>query len=363
MLSTPLPIDVQNVAVLGHFADGSERVDGQIMRTRIVRDEFFRCIGQSRVISADTGFLSSRPLRSLWNLARVLRRAEFLVILPGCRGLRWLLPLYIRWKQRTGGRLHYLAIGGWLPRHLRDHPQQIPQLRACDGIYVQTRRMKKELEDLGLTQIHLLPNFRRFSKDRAVSGDVAKPIRLVFLSRVTEEKGLGLAVEAVKQINRQAGEPRATLTVYGPVQRGQEKWFEQLSKGFTPEIQYGGALQPNEIHDNLVGFDGLLFPTWYNGEGFPGVLVDAMIAGVPVIASNWIDIPEFVEEGVTGALVPAMDLQSLVEKIEEWTERPDQLLRMKACAASRALNFHVDHVWPDFMTQLFPKATSGIRDD
>jgi len=359
-MGTPLPGCDHSVAVLGHFADGSRRVDGQIVRTRVIRDELYRCIGQSRVISADTGFLSSRPLRSLWRLNRVLRRAEALVILPGCRGLRWLLPLYIRWKQRTGGRLHYVAIGGWLPRHLHDHPQQISQLLACDGIYVQTRRMKDELDNLGLTRVHMLPNFRRFPKDRATSEDLAIPIRLVFLSRVTEEKGVGLAVEAVKQVNREAGETRATLTIYGPVQSGQEKWFGELSKGFTPDIQYAGALRPEDIHAQLVRFDGLLFPTWYKGEGFPGVLVDAMIAGLPVIASNWIDIPDFVEEGVTGALVPVKDLRSLVVKIQEWTRSPDDVLRMKACAADRAMQFHVDTVWPAFMERLFPKTLSEL---
>lgn len=340
------------IAVLGHFADGSDRVDGQILRTRIARDELSLRLGTEHVIWADTGYLKQRPVQSVWNIWRTLRKARTLAILPGPRGLSTLLPWYLRWKRKTGGEIHYLVIGGWLPRHLQAKPREIARVKQCDSVHVQTSRMLKELEQLGLSNVNLLPNARRFPPDRPVSGPLASPLRLVFLSRVTESKGLDLAVDAVRAINETSDSPKVRLTVHGQVQAGQEEWYAKLQERFTPEITYEGGLHPEEINDKLIQHDVMVFPTWYSGEGFPGVLIDAMVAGIPVIASNWLDIPEFVREGETGVLCKTRSLESLMEKIQWMLHHPEDVARMKACAAVEAGKYHVDVVWPDLMHKL-----------
>ncbi|MCC5849019.1 MAG: glycosyltransferase family 4 protein [Verrucomicrobia bacterium] len=340
------------IAVLGHFADGSDRVDGQILRTRIARDELSRRLGADRVVWADTGFLKQHPIRSLLNISKALKQADTLVILPGPRGLSLLLPWYLRWKRKTGGAIHYLVIGGWLPRHLQNIPGEINRVKQCDSIHVQTQRMKRELEDMGLDQVHLLPNARRFPLDRPVSGPIGSPLRLVFLSRVTEAKGLDLAVDAVRTINEEAAEPQVTLTIYGQIQTGQEYWFATLQERFTSEITYAGSLRPDEINDHLIQHDVMLFPTWYSGEGFPGVLIDAMIAGIPVIASDWIDNAEYVREGDTGLLFEAKNMNALTAKILWMVHHPDEVMRMKHVSAGEAEKYHVDVIWPDLLNHI-----------
>ncbi|MDA3875407.1 MAG: glycosyltransferase family 4 protein [Kiritimatiellae bacterium] len=335
--------------MLGHFADGSYRVDGQILRTRIAREELCLRCGKENVVWADTGFLKQRPLRSIWNISRVMRQADTLVILPGPRGLSLLLPWYLRWKRKTGGAVHYLVIGGWLPRHLKAHPKEIKRVKQCDSVHVQTQRMKRELEEMGLENVYLLPNARRFPLNRSVSGRIGTPLRLVCLSRVTEAKGFDLAVDAVRSLNEGCPTPKVTMTMYGQIQAGQEEWFAELRKRFTPEITYAGGLRPEEITDHLIQHDLMVFPTWYSGEGFPGVLIDAMIAGIPVIASDWIDNAEYVRAGETGWLFEANNLDALKEKILWMVHHPDEVMRMKNVSAEVAEKYHVDGIWPDLL--------------
>jgi glycosyltransferase involved in cell wall biosynthesis len=84
------------------------------------------------------------------------------------------------------------------------------------------------------------------------------------------------------------------LDLWGPVERGQERWFAALREASGPTIRFGGRLEPDEIWKVLPQYDVMLFPTYYAGEAFPGVFVDAFVAGIPVIASDWQDNPELI---------------------------------------------------------------------
>jgi glycosyltransferase involved in cell wall biosynthesis len=58
-------------------------------------------------------------------------------------------------------------------------------------------------------------------------------------------------------------------------------------------------------------------------EGMPGALVEAMGAGLPVVATNVGGIPEVVTDGVDGLLVPPSDPQALARAIETALGRPE----------------------------------------
>lgn len=59
----------------------------------------------------------------------------------------------------------------------------------------------------------------------------------------------------------------------------------------------------------------LVLPTYFETEGHPGVLIEAMHAGVPVIATQVRTFPELVVNGVNGFLVPTQDSYFLAEAI------------------------------------------------
>jgi glycosyltransferase involved in cell wall biosynthesis len=72
----------------------------------------------------------------------------------------------------------------------------------------------------------------------------------------------------------------------------------------------------------------MLFPTYYDGEGFAGTILDAESAGVPIIASDWKYNPEIVIDDEIGYIVPAHDINALMERliyicdnIPQWNEK------------------------------------------
>lgn len=348
--------DPRPVAVLGHSAEGTGRVDGQIQRTKIVVEEFRNRLGPENLRFADTGHLSTRPLRTVMRCWQAVSGCSDIVIMPGVRGLRWLLPLYLYWRRRYGFRVHYLVVGGWLPRYLSEEPLVCFRLQECASIHVQTRRMLAELRQLGLNNVHLLPNFRNFAEGAATSTEIGRPFRLVYMSRLLPEKGPELAIEAVQAINRECGYVRMKLDLWGPIQKGQTDWFKSLMSYAGPEIVYRAVLDPEKIPGTLARYDAMVFPTYYAGEGFPGAILDAFVSGIPVIASDWQDNSEVIEAGVTGVLFKAKDIHDLKTKLLWALDHPDEMIRMKANATAAARQFHVDQVIPPLLE------TMGLAD-
>jgi glycosyltransferase involved in cell wall biosynthesis len=56
------------------------------------------------------------------------------------------------------------------------------------------------------------------------------------------------------------------------------------------------------------------FLSYWKGEGFTGVIIDAFIAGVPVIATGWNMNTEIIEDGINGFVIPPNDTVSLANK-------------------------------------------------
>lgn len=340
------------VVLVGNFGGDRPGLDGQILRTRLVARELEKRLGPDRVIRVDTHRLPRHPLATLSAIRSAFAASKVAVIMPAERGLRHLLPFYLYWRRRFGTRLHYLVIGGWLPDFLIRHPGLLRGIGECDGVHVQSRRMIARLEAMGLVNLAWLPNFRDFPRQVRVFERMRQPLSLVFLSRMIPEKGAALAVRAVEELNAEAGHERFTLDLYGPVARSHREWLDTLLADVSPAIRFLGPLAPEQAIARLAGHDALLFPTCYAGEGFPGVIVEAYAAGIPVVASDWQDNREVVDEGRTGLLFPVGDIAALKDCLDWLTTHPEALQRMKHQASEAAGDYHVDNVMPGLLAAL-----------
>jgi glycosyltransferase involved in cell wall biosynthesis len=155
--------------------------------------------------------------------------------------------------------------------------------------------------------------------------------------RLLERKGFQDAIHAFAQVLKIY--PYCTLTIFGegPFRKELEDQIQIL--GLQDSVFLPGKIsnptelllvrdfeQPKSEIRNPNSFHYFLFPSWY--EGFSGALVEAMMAGIPIIAS---DIPmnlEAVTEGKTALTFKATDNQDLAEKIRFAIEHPEQMAAM-----------------------------------
>ena len=190
--------------------------------------------------------------------------------------------------------------------------------------------MLRELNGLGMKNVVVMPNFKRLTiveTDSLVMPQIT-PMKVCTFSRVTEDKGIPDAAAAVLACNKAAGKEVISLDIYGRVDN--ESWFRNFMKDMPKSVQYKGCVASEESVNVLCEYALLLFPTYYPGECFAGTLIDAMAAGIPVIASDWHSNAELVVEGKTGFIVPTHDVQAIQQKL--WTFRKmtaDEIMRMK----------------------------------
>jgi len=200
-------------------------------------------------------------------------------------------------------------------------------LSRCEKILPETEGLARELvQDAGIPpeRIQVLPNFipdSHFADIGRKGGRISSresgqgPLRAVFLGQVKKEKGIFDIVEAV------GGKSRYSCDFYGPVaESDSSRFFESIRT--SPNLSYGGEAEPGDIPEILKDYDVLLLPSYHPGEGHPAVILQAFAAGVPVISTDWLSIPDLNGDGERGTLVPVKDPRALERAVEKIYSNP-----------------------------------------
>jgi glycosyltransferase involved in cell wall biosynthesis len=95
-----------------------------------------------------------------------------------------------------------------------------------------------------------------------------------------------------------------------------------------------GPLTGDDKWRNFARADVFCLPTYYEREGMPLVVLEAMQFSLPVVATRWRGIPSMVRDGRTGFLVPVHDSVATADRLEQLVRNPD--LRRTLGAAARA---------------------------
>lgn len=148
---------------------------------------------------------------------------------------------------------------------------------------------------------------------------------VVFVGRLVEKKGLLDLLEAVRLLMDEGRTIKVLVIGEGPLSTA----AETLVARHSLDVTFGGAMSPPDVQMQLLDSKVVAVPskTARNGdtEGLPTVLLEAMAAARPVIATAHAGIPEAVLDGVTGILVPEGDPKSIAQALAVLME--DKVLR------------------------------------
>ncbi|HZK81911.1 MAG TPA: glycosyltransferase family 4 protein, partial [Humisphaera sp.] len=127
--------------------------------------------------------------------------------------------------------------------------------------------------------------------------------RLLFVGRLAAVKGLPMLLEAVAQLKKTR--PDIQLTVAGDGPDRQRLTTQANDLGLSQNVNFLGYQSQQQVRDLLGQTDVFVMASF--AEGVPVVLMEAMAANVPVVATRVAGVAELVEEGVSGYLVPPSD--------------------------------------------------------
>lgn len=146
------------------------------------------------------------------------------------------------------------------------------------------------------------PSRSKFSRSetRARLGIGEAPM-LITVARLTEQKRHDVLLHALPRVLRHHPDTRLLLVGCGPLQEMLQQMADDL--GVADHVRFLGWR--NDIPDLLVAADAFCLPSYF--EGHPLVLMEAMEAGLPVVAARSLGITEVISNGETGLLVPFED--------------------------------------------------------
>ena len=154
--------------------------------------------------------------------------------------------------------------------------------------------------------------------------------RLLFVGRLAATKNLPVMLRALAALRRHRPDVHLTLAGDGP-ERVKLQTLA-LDMGVESAVTFLGYQSQAQVRDLLSKTDVFVLSSM--AEGVPVVLMEAMAAGVPVAATRIAGIPELVEDGACGFLVPPDDPDALAAKLAALLDDP--ALRARFGAAGRA---------------------------
>ncbi len=250
--------------------------------------------------------------RLVVRLGVALRRSRpTVVVAHGGDPLKYLVPAL------TGARtpLAYYATGTF--EHARS-PARVALWRTLlrrasvvaaegDEVLEQCRRLFRVPESRSL----LAPNGRDPAEFHpaerpagAVGGEETAPV-LAFVGALTTGKRPDRFVEVVAALRRRGLDLRAFMCGDGPLAAS------MAGSAMAAGVDMLGSR--DDVAEVLRGADAFVFPSLPTGEGMPGVLIEAGMSGLPVVATAVPGVRTIVEDGVGGFVVDVTDLDAMVD--------------------------------------------------
>jgi colanic acid/amylovoran biosynthesis glycosyltransferase len=155
------------------------------------------------------------------------------------------------------------------------------------------------------------------------------PFHLLALGRLVPKKGFSVLLMACRLLQAQGVEVRLTLAGDGP-ERG--KIRELIHReGLADRVSLPGAVPHREVARLMAAADLLVMPSLIapsgDRDGIPNVILEALLCGVPVVASAVSGIPEVIREGDTGWLTAPGDPEALARAVEAALADPEEARR------------------------------------
>lgn len=286
-------------------------------------------------------------LQLVWSM--IVYRNNTLILSTSASNIYIMLKLLraLNWKMNCihwviGGRLHERISNGRYEANVFDY---------ATWTLVESPVMVEKLTEEGIHNVMQVPNFKpvkyypnikiKVEKSKAVG----RLLRFVFLSRIMPEKGTDYILEAACQLNKEGLQERFIIDFYGKINDDYENYFKEKAKSI-PNVNYQGFLNLREDvgYDKLSTYDVMLFPTYWKGEGFAGVFIDAFVSGVPMLVSDWAHNRQFLKEGETALFIPTQDVVALREKMCECIEGKYDLGKMAEYCQKEAERYNVDNI-------------------
>ncbi len=207
------------------------------------------------------------------------------------------------------------------------HSRKDPEFQ---NIITVSGMLKKKYSEVGFPEdrISIVPpvgiplkNLKRIEKKPVTPGEGA--LKLLYVGRLVPEKGVHVAIEATRIVKCQMGVEHLILDIYGDGDAGYIEHLRTTIKehGLEDTVKVKGPLPHEDMIEAYGRYRILLVPSIWE-EPFGIIILEAFSRGLPVIATRTGGIPEIIEDGKTGLLVPPNDPLEMAKSVKRLSDNP-----------------------------------------
>ena len=289
-------------------------------------------------------------------------KAKFIIATDNMSGYRTMLAFSMFPRKRS---VIYWIIGGSIANWIKEGKVGTKAYKIVETFIAEGKKMQDTFAECGYNNTLYVPNFKNINYIPKKREEIDPVIRFVFLSRIIPQKGCNLILKAVGMLNMSHNN-KFTVDFFGPIDDSYRSEFEPEVAKYG-NVSYRGFLdlRVQENYDELSKYDVMLFPTYWDGEGFPGIAIDAFVSGLPVIATDWSLNADIIKDGKTGVILPVkinegvntpileqggipfdenVVTEELVEAMESFIANPAKVREMSVFCQEAAMQYDIKNV-------------------
>ena len=235
--------------------------------------------------------------------------------------------------------------------------------RLADAVVAPSHVTAAELRrDYGVAAVEVIPNGVPPAPRGRAGSPAPLPHRrelppvILYSGRLRSRKAVAVLLAAMPRVL--AAFPACRLVIVGDGEQGARVAAAVRARGLAAHVELAGSLPRPAAMARLAEADVFCLPSIY--EGLPLAILEAMAAGVPVVATAVSGNPEAVVDGTTGVLVPPESGTALAEALIALLGDPERRRRMGEAARARvAERFSIDLVAHEHLALLHRLAATG----
>lgn len=318
------------IAIIGHYGSNVKNTDGQTVKIKSLVSAIKSTRPDIDLTIADTYYLlNNRMLYFLWLLLIAIIKNQHIIFFPSSRGRQYMFGFFYYVGKIFKKKLYHDCIAGSLDNELVEHPTWIKYLNGFEYNWMESPEQVKTLKEMGIKNVYYLPNFKNLQPAKLSETNLLdKEFRFCIFSRIMPQKGIVDALEAIQYVVKER-KVDITLDIYGTIEQGYETWFDSIKNTYSDICNYAGVVHYEQSVATLKDYFALLFPTQFYTEGMPGTIIDAMFAGIPVIARKWKWCDNMIHNGYNGISYDFDKPELLKEILLDIVENPQRILNMK----------------------------------
>jgi glycosyltransferase involved in cell wall biosynthesis len=282
------------------------------------------------------------------------------------------IPAIYTYHTRLEHYAHFVPLPGMLFRNLISHALIKRFANRCDGVIVPTYSTEEYLRMIGVTTpTFVQPTGIEYERFQAVEASALDALRdklglgneKVFISvaRLSNEKNIDFMIEAIDRLRKESNVPFRFLMIGDGHQRDRpQKKIDSLELGSYFTLV--GAIQPEEMALWYNLGDAFLFASKSETQGM--VILEAMSAGLPVVAVRSSGIEDVVRDGLNGYKTPENQAR-WIEKARQLLENDDLRTELSDKARAFAADYSIEQFARDvrgiYATSLAAREKRGKR--